>query len=240
MKPSWHQNRIWKRSHGKIAWKLKSTVFPIEFNDFSTFKDQFSEPFSGINPLRNNIKDGMPMFNHHLAWKSSTRCPQDAPRRSQDGHKTGQEGPKTPQDACKRPPRPPKTLSGRLQDAPRCAQDAPYTPHESHRTTQVTPRRPQNAPRRPQDASRPRFWCLGTWILEVFGTARRHPGPPGTDLTYSWPGPAECAKRLNNWKKQIGKNCPEHAKNIPKPSLNHPKIIPEFSQNHPQTILKSS
>ena len=104
----------------------------------------------------------MAMFSHNLALKSSTRCPQDAPRRSQDCHKTGQEG---PQDTCKTPPRRPKTSSRRLQDGPRCAQDAPKTPYESPRTPQGTPRRLQDAPRRlqtsilvPRDLDFEFFW----------------------------------------------------------------------------------
>ena len=112
--------------------------------------------------------------------KSSTRCPQDAPRRSQDGHKTGQEG---PQDTCKTPPRRPKTSSRRLQDGPRCAQDAPKTPYES-------PRTPQDAYKTPQDASRPRFWCLGTWILKIFWHRQTTPWTPWqrSNVFMTWPG----------------------------------------------------
>ena len=46
---------------------VEKVLQKVEFNDFSTFKDQFSEAISDKNPLRNNIKDGIHMFNHHLA-----------------------------------------------------------------------------------------------------------------------------------------------------------------------------
>ena len=96
----------------------------------------------------------MPKCSHLLPRKSSTRCPQDAPRRTQDGPIRTQDARKTPQDSPKTPPRRPKTPPRRPQDAPRKPQDAAKTPQDAPKTPQDAPRRPQDAPRRPQDAPR--------------------------------------------------------------------------------------
>ena len=136
-----------------------------------------------------------------IIWHESQA--QDAPKTPQDAPKMAtrrvKKAPKTharhPQDAPKRP-----------QDAFKMAQDAPKTLPRHPTRAPGRPKEPQDAYKTPQDASRPRFWCLGTWILEAFGTAKRHPGLPGTDLilrqhrtkidwkiywgitTYKWPG----------------------------------------------------
>ena len=81
MEPSWHQNRIWKQSYVKRAWKAKNIIFPIEFNDFWRFGDWFSDGKSNTNQLKDGTQDGMPQFSSLLPGKSNRNAPQDAPRR---------------------------------------------------------------------------------------------------------------------------------------------------------------
>ena len=133
MEPSWHQNRIQKRSYVEIAGKPKNTIFPMECDDFSRFGDRFSEGKSDKNRLKNAIQDGMPQFRSLLIRKSGPRRPQDVPRR-----------PRRPQKTPHPPPRQPQDASRRGQDA---SQDAPRTPQD-------VPKTPQDAPRKPQDTSK--------------------------------------------------------------------------------------
>ena len=104
---------------------------------------------------------------------------------AQDASKTFQDVHKTPTRRAKRPPRHPKTHPGRTQNAPRTLpgrskmpQDAPKTPDEAIRTLQDTSKMLQDLPKTPQGASRPRFWCRGTWIFEACWHPRPHPGLP--------------------------------------------------------------
>ena len=116
-----------------------------------------------------------------------------------------QDAPKTPQDAPKmatrRVKKAPKTHARHPQDAPKRPQDAFKMAQDAPRTL---PRHPTRAPGRPKTPTRrPKtppdldFGASGPGFWRFFGIARPHPGPPGNDLTYSWPGPAECAKRSN-------------------------------------------
>ena len=43
MEPSWHQNHIWKRSHVKIAWKLKNTILPHRIQWFFKIRGSIFE-----------------------------------------------------------------------------------------------------------------------------------------------------------------------------------------------------
>ena len=100
------------------------------------------------------------------------------PRRPKTFTRRPQDGPRGPQDTRRRIPDAPKTPPGRFQDGPRCPQDAPKTPDEAIRTLQDTSKMLQDLPKTPQGASRPRFWCRGTWIFEACWPPRPHPGLP--------------------------------------------------------------
>ena len=92
-------------------------------------------------------------FWHENQAQDAPKTPQDARRRSQHGPRCTPDALKTPQDA-------PRTLPGRSNLPPRHPTRAPGRP-KTH------PRRRKTSPRR-QDASIPRFWCLGAWIFEAF------------------------------------------------------------------------
>ena len=120
-----------------------------------------------------------------IIWHESQA--QDAPKTPQDAPKMAtrrvKKAPKTharhPQDAPKRP-----------QDASKMAQDAPKTLPRHPTRAPGRPKEPQDAYKTPQDASRPRFWCLGTWILKVFWHRQTTPWTPWqrSNVFMTWPG----------------------------------------------------
>ena len=165
MEPSWHQNRIQKRSYVKIARKQKHNIFSLEFNDFSRFGDRFSEGKSDKNRIENVIQDGMPQFKSLLLRKSSPRRPQDAPRRLLGA-------PRGLQDALRHP-----------KMRPRCFQEAHKTPP---RGLQGTPKNFKTVPRGPRSLQfrffSPRAHGVPPLPLDFYPTGPWGTPPPASIL----------------------------------------------------------
>ena len=118
----------------------------------------------------------MPKCSHLLPRKSSTRCPQDAP-------KTAQYAPKTHA-------RRPKTVPRRLQDAPRRPEDAPRRPQTSifvprdldvqrFLSTFLMAFSPHSPPKDHHDSKNARWRERGFAALKIY--------PIGYPIGYIWP-----------------------------------------------------
>ena len=167
MEPSWPQNHTQKQCYVKIAWKRKTSTFPVEFNDFSKFGDRFWGKFHQKINWKMTSKIAYLNWTHFglkIGHKIPPRCSQDAHMRPQEGPRRSKTSPRRLEDAS-------KTTPSRLPDASSYSQDALKTALNLPRHPKMLPRRlktPQDASKTPRDSDFWRFlidcWSIFDWF----------------------------------------------------------------------------